>query len=69
MWIPAHTGIPTNDKVDKLTKRGVKKEGIYIKYNSFQGWGEKYSVEGNKSGIATVLGAGDKREAPVFITE
>ena len=30
MWIPAHTGIPTNDKVDKLAKRGVKKEGIYI---------------------------------------
>lgn len=28
MWDPAHTGIPTNEKVDKLSKKAMEKENI-----------------------------------------
>ena len=69
MWISAHTGIATNEKVDKLAKRGVIKEGIDVNINLSKAEGKSIVWKEINLEWQQILGAGDKREAPVFIAE
>ena len=41
MWIPAHTSIPPNEKVDQLAKGGVIKEGIDLNINISKAEGQQ----------------------------